>query len=294
MKQKRWTKGKIILLILAGAIFFPSLNLVLNRAHHETKVAYRWHSLSTAEESLSADESDEKVFSAKMVKDLPPAAKRYLLHAILPGTLLAERVQMKMSGTLRQEDAQGWVPFEAEEILTGGRGLVWKAKLRTGENSWLDGAEYYHRGKGQITYFRHRFIPSVMESSFVVDRSMAGRVLIESIWLPPVFLPQRMARWENMDKLRAKVTLSIDDLSSTIVMTVGEDGRLREAVIPRYHQGEERKIEKAEWRPFGITVEEEKTFEGYRIPTKIRAGWWHGSNRYTEVFRAEIKELTFN
>jgi hypothetical protein len=293
MKRRRWNKVKIILLILAGIIFFPSVNLMLNRAHHETKVAYRWHSLSTGDDSLSADESDEKVFSAKMVKDLPPAAKRYLLHAILPGTLLAERVQMKMSGTIRQEDAQGWFPFEAEEILAGGRGLVWKAKLRTGEDSWLDGAEYYHRGKGQITYFRHRFVPSVMESSFVVDRSMAGRVLIESIWLPPVFLPQRVARWENMDKLRAKVTLSIDDLSSTILMTVEEDGRLREVVIPRYHQGEGRKIEKAEWRPFGITVEEEKTFEGYRIPTKIRAGWWPGSTRYTEVFRAEIKEATF-
>ena len=293
MKRRGWNKSKIILLIFAGMIFFPSLTLMMNRAHHETKVTYRWHSLSTGDDSLSADESDENVFSAKMVKDLPPAAKRYLLHAILPGTSLAERVRMKMTGTLRQEDTEGWIPFEAEEILAGGRGLVWKAKLRTGEDSWLDGAEYYFRGKGQVTFFRHRFVPSIFESSLVVDRSMAGRVLIESIWLPPVFLPQRMARWENMDKSRAKVTLSIDDLSSTILMTVEEDGRLREVVIPRYHKGEERKIEKAEWRPFGIKVEAEKTFEGYRIPTKIRAGWWHGSSRYTEVFRAEIKEATF-
>jgi hypothetical protein len=266
---------------------------MLNRAHHETKVAYRWHSLSTAEEGLSADESDKNVFSAKVLGAVPPAARRYLTHAILPGTLLADRVQMKMSGAIRKEAEQEWVPFEAQEILAGGRGLVWKAKLRTSDKSWLDGAEYYYRGKGYIEYFRHRFVPSVMESSFVIDRSMAGRVLIESIWLPPVFLPQRAARWESMDGSRAKVTLSIDDLSSTIIMTVDEDGRLREAVIPRYHQGEERKIEKAEWRPFGITVEEEKTFGGYRIPSKVRAGWWHGSSRYTEVFRAEIKEAVF-
>jgi hypothetical protein len=293
MKRGWWKTSKIILLVLAGVIFFPSLTLMMNRAHHETKVAYRWHALSSGDESLSAGESDENIFSPKMVKDLPPAAKRYFLHAILPGTPLAERVRMKISGTLRREDTQVWMPFEAEEILEGGRGLVWKAKLKTGEDSWLDGAEYYFMGKGQITFFRHRFIPSVFESSLVVDRSMAGRVLIESIWLPPVFLPQRMARWENMDKLRAKVTLSIDDLSSTIMMSVEEDGRLREVVIPRYHQGGERKIEKAEWRPFGISVEEEKTFEGYRIPTKIRAGWWYGSSRYNEVLRVEIKEVTF-
>ena len=293
MKRRRWSKSKIILLILAGMIFFPSLTLMMNRAHHETKVAYRWHSLSAGDDSLSAEESDEKVFSPKMVEDLPPAAKRYLLRAILPGTPLAERVRMKMSGTLRRDDAQGWIPFEAEEILAGGRGLVWKAKLKTGEDSWLDGAEYYFRGKGQIMFFRHRFVPSILESSLVVDRSMAGRVLIESIWLPPVFLPQRVARWENMDKLRAKVTLSIDDLSSTMTMAVEEDGRLREVVIPRYHESEDRKIEKAGWRPFGIRVEEEKTFEGFRIPTKISAGWWYGTSRYTEVLRAEIKEASF-
>ena len=96
-----------------------------------------------------------------------------------------------------------------------------------------------------------------------------------------------------MDKLRAKVTLSIDDLSSTITMTVGEDGQLREVVIPRYHGSEDRKIEKAGWRPFEITVEEEKTFEGYRIPTRIRAGWRYGSSGYTEVLRAEVKEAAF-
>ena len=184
MKRRPWSKSKIILLILAGMIFFPSLTLMMNRAHHETKVGYRWHSLSTGEGGLTAEENDEKMFSPKMVEDLPPAAKRYLLHTILPGTPLAERVKMKMSGTLRREDAQEWVPFEAEQILAGGRGLVWKAKLKTGEDSWLDGAEYYYRGKGQIMFFHHRFIPSIIESSLVVDRSMAGRVLIESIWPP--------------------------------------------------------------------------------------------------------------
>ncbi len=293
MKARQWSKSKTILLILAGMIFFPFITLMMNRAHHETKVAYRWHSLSAREGSLSAAESDETVFSPSMIENLPPAARRYLLHAILPGTPLADRVQMKMSGTLRREDAQGWIPFEAEEILAGGRGLVWKAKLKIGENPWLDGAEYYFKGKGQVMFFRHHFVPSVDESSLVVDRSMAGRVLIESIWLPSVFLPQRNARWESMDKLHAKVTLSIDDLSSTITMEVGEDGQLREAVIPRYHGSEDRNIEKAGWRPFEIKVEEEKTFEGYKIPTKIRAGWRYGASGYTEVLRAETREVTF-
>ncbi len=103
-----------------------------------------------------------------------------------------------------------------------------------------------------------------------------------------------MARWENVDNLRANVTLSIDDLSSTMTMIVEEDGRLREAVVPRYRESEDKKIEKAGWRPFGIKVEQENMFEGMRIPTKISAGWWYGTDRYIEVLRAEVKEAVFN
>ncbi|RPJ06325.1 MAG: hypothetical protein EHM36_07115, partial [Deltaproteobacteria bacterium] len=278
MKRRRWSK--IVLLTLAGMIFFPSLSLMMNRAHHETKVGFRWRSLSEGQGGLSAKENDESMILTKMEGGLPPVARRYLSHTILPGAPLAETVKMRMSGALRRKGSQEWTPFEAEEVLAGGRGLVWKAKLKTGEDSWLDGADYYYRGKGQVRFFHYRFIPSVLESGLVVDRSMAGRVLIESIWLPSVFLPQRGARWENMDNARAKVTLSIDDLVSTMTMVVEEDGRLREVVMPRYHESEDGNIEKAGWRPFGIKVEEEKTFERFRIPSKISAGWWYGTERY--------------
>ena len=32
--------------------------------------------------------------------------------------------------------------------------------------------------------------------------------------------------------------------------------------------------------PYGFAVEEERTFEGYTIPTRVRGGWWYGTERY--------------
>ena len=32
--------------------------------------------------------------------------------------------------------------------------------------------------------------------------------------------------------------------------------------------------------PYGFSMEEEATFGGYTIPSKIRGGWWFGTERY--------------
>lgn len=34
--------------------------------------------------------------------------------------------------------------------------------------------------------------------------------------------------------------------------------------------------------PYGFTVEAEKAFGDYTIPTKFRGGWWFGTSRFVE------------
>ena len=47
---------------------------------------------------------------------------------------------------------------------------------------------------------------------------------------------------------------------------------------------------------FGAIIEEERTFDGYTIPTRVRVGWYFGSPRFDaegEFFRATIEQATF-
>jgi hypothetical protein len=48
--------------------------------------------------------------------------------------------------------------------------------------------------------------------------------------------------------------------------------------------------------PFGGTMESEKTFGGYTIPTRIRVGWNFGNEKFEkgEFFRAEITNAEFH
>jgi hypothetical protein len=48
--------------------------------------------------------------------------------------------------------------------------------------------------------------------------------------------------------------------------------------------------------PFGVSVAEERTFQGVTIPAVLHAGWWHGTERQQEgeFFRAHIGSATFH
>ena len=49
--------------------------------------------------------------------------------------------------------------------------------------------------------------------------------------------------------------------------------------------------------PFGAMAEDERDFGGYRIPSKLRVGWYFGSDRFAsegEFFRCTLEEAAYH
>ncbi len=268
-------------IFLAAAIVSGITVLSLIRRHYDEKV-------NAVRKALEIRNESGEVFSGEMAEGLPVPAKQWLLHAIEPGTQLARRVELTLSGAIKLGDKGRWIPFEAVQIIAGGRGFVWKAKVRISCFVSLEGADYYYNREGRVCFSLFGLIPAVRVSGPAVSKSAAGRVLLESCLLPTVFLPHRGAKWEGIDASHARVILSVDDLSAPVTMTYHPDGTLKELVMPRY-----RGNENGNTAPFGATVEEEKNFDGFTIPSKLRAGWWYGTEKYREFFRAEIRTAKF-
>lgn len=71
--------------------------------------------------------------------------RRYLAHAIAPGTPLAGAVRLRMHGEIK---LRGWMPFTAEQVLHRGRGMIWRATVRRrglwirGDDRLVDDAAY--------------------------------------------------------------------------------------------------------------------------------------------------------
>ncbi|MEM9905448.1 MAG: DUF6544 family protein [Cyanobacteria bacterium P01_D01_bin.44] len=120
------------------------------------------------------------VFQPDLMVGLPEPAKRYLEHAITPGTQLASAVRLRMHGEIKLKQ---WYPFQAEQVICWQRGMIWQA------TAWMKGLpirgwDRLVEGKGAIQRKLLGLIPVVTASGPDITRSTIGRILGEYIWLP--------------------------------------------------------------------------------------------------------------
>lgn len=216
-------------------------------------------------------------FREEMVSGLPEPARRYLLHAIAPGTPLAGAVRLRTDFAMRlTEEADEPVDLAGYEVLAPPRGFVWRARARMGPLPACV-RDSYAAGAGRVSVYALGLVPLVQSGGPDVSRSARGRLAIEVIWLPSALLPGEGVAWEEVSADKARVTLTIDGEAIPLTLTVGSDGGLREVTMRRYGD-----VGVDSWRPipYGVEVEAEATFDGYTIPTRLRGGWWYGSERY--------------
>jgi hypothetical protein len=250
-------------------------------------------------QDLERTPASGRVFSEAMVADLPDPARRYFRHAIQPGTPLASQVHLTQTGSIRI--GERWAPFTAEQVLAGetagtagkeGHGFVWRVRARIGGLPVV-GSDDYARGQGRMRMLLLGVIPVVDDASADLARSAIGRLVGEYMWLPSAWLPQAGAAIEPIDADRFAVTTTVGGETTRITLAVDEHGRLTDGRFQRY--GDETPDKHYQYIPFGGPYDPsaERTFGGYTIPTRVRAGWWYGTPHYRETFRIDVTSATY-
>ena len=263
--------GPALLVLAVGAV---GVLLVL-RAAEDRAINRIWG-------GLESTPSFSEVFSPEMVTDLPDPARRYFLHAIEPGTPLAASVHLTQTGSIRL--GEDWSPFSAEQLLTTS-GFAWKADSRVGPVPIM-ATDYYAQGQGRMRVAALGLVPIVNASGPDLTRSAIGRLGIEYMWLPSAWLPEAGATIDPIDDERFGVAVAVDGETTRLVLRVDSDGRLVENTCLRF--GNQAPDGQYQYIPFGGPLDEEATFAGYTIPTRLRMGWWYGTDRYQEEFRFQI------
>jgi hypothetical protein len=225
-----------------------------------------------------------------MAADLPDPARRYFLHAIRPGTPLAQSVHLTMRGEMRLGPRQPWLRLQARQTLAPPSGFVWEANVGRGLLRFA-GADAYANGHGRVAFRLWDLVPIARASGPDVSRAARGRLAIESIWQPAALLPRQGVAWTPIDDRTARAVVTIDGEAVTLTLTVAPDGRLESAAMDRW--GNLTPDGRYAAIPFGVDVLAERTFCGYTVPSGVRVGWWYGTDRAFEFFRAELLQATF-
>ena len=179
-------------------------------------------------------------------------------------------VRLKMHGEIK---LGRWYPFTGEEVILNDGSFVWAATV----SMWglpVCGSDRLVNGAGAMDWKLLGVIPVAEAAGADVTRSAKGRGVGEMV----TFLPGAGA--ERVGSI--EVLLDRD---------VG--GALRSVRFRRWGNPGGGAFAENE---FGVAVDEERVLGGHKIPVKIRAGWFFGTERFEregEFFRATIIEAEY-
>jgi len=232
--------------------------------------------------------SKPRNFRLEQAAGLPDPARRYLLHAIASGTQLASAVRLRMHGQIK---LRRWLPFDAEQVISWDRGMIWHATVRM-HGIPIRGFDRLVNGHGAMRWRMFGIIPVMTASGPDITRSAAGRIGGESVWLPSVLCGDDVL-WTASDSklLHARFTVQGEDVD--LELKVDDQGRLETVKLRRWGNPDGAEFH---YLNFGGVVEAEDTFGGYTIPTCLRVGWHFGTDRFEsegEFFRVTVDDAIF-
>jgi len=228
-------------------------------------------------------------FRRKLLDGLPPPARDWLTHAIAPGTPLSRAARLTMHGTLKVGGR--WCPFEATQIHSPDRGMLWKARARM-KGLPIVGHDLYAEGHGEMRWRLLGLVPVVTAEGPDIARSARGRLAAETVALVPTWLVGPHVTWTAEGPRAVVARFAIDGEPFDIRLELGDAGALRRVSFQRW--GQPRPGGAFGLYTFGCEVLEERTFAGLTVPYRMRAGWFFGEARFEsegEFFRAELDSL---
>ncbi|MGB3294372.1 MAG: DUF6544 family protein [Phormidesmis sp.] len=213
-------------------------------------------------------------FQPTQISHLPEPARRYLEQAIAPHTPLATAVRLKMHGEIK---LKGWHPFRAEQVICQQQGMIWQA------TAWMNGLpiagwDRLIDGKGAMQWKLLDCLPVMKAQGPDITRSVIGRMQGEYVWLPSALLGSAV-KWTASDDTHPCAELTLLDETTQLNFEISASGQLQEAWFKRWGDPGE---SVPHYEDFGVIVEDERTFSGYTIPTRFRAGWYFDSDSLGE------------
>jgi hypothetical protein len=242
-----------------------------------------------AAQHIAEIESDQR-FEPASIEQLPAPARRYFLHAIIPGTRLARSVALTMEGRIRWKKGTTVQPFAAHQVFAPPRGSVWKATV----GRWpfmVSGFEALREGRCWARWWRYGVLPVDRTHTPDASKSAVGRMAAETFWLPSILHPDfGGARWTGISDERAIVRVTIGDQEIDLTVTIDQAGRIRRLELMRWRQ------DLARPRFMTWVVEEfddEVVWGGYRIPRRARAGWKDDDDAVVPVYWPQLQAARY-
>ena len=259
--------------------------------------AWRWTDLRAdrvaCRRLLMHQPASPTTFDTSMISSLPVAARRFFEFAIEPGASLYTAAEITMEGrfSLGDRDHPRYMPMRATQVLAAPHGFVWK--VRAGDKIWFTGSDAAENGASWSRFWLLGILP-VARAGDNPDhlRAAFGRYVAEAVfWTPAALLPGENVRWDAIDDASARVIMTHRGLEQAVDLTIDAEGRPVKVTFQRWSDANPEK--RFRLQPFGGYLSDYRTFDGYRLPTRVEAGNFFETDDYFAFFKANVTAVRF-
>lgn len=220
------------------------------------------------------------------VNSYPQKVKQYIQHCIKTENKNIHAVRISMNGQIKMNK---WYDFTAEQIIVINQEFLWQARVSMGLIPII-GYDQLQVQDAQMKWKLFGIIPIINAKGMDLYKSAIGRYAIELLWIPTFF--QKGIKW-NIEEDAIKANFNAFNENITLCIKTNNSGKMEEISLNRWGNIDS---DKYKYIPFGAYIEEEQTFDGCTIPSRLRAGWFFGSSKFDtegEFFRVTINNVKY-
>jgi hypothetical protein len=229
------------------------------------------------------------ILTEDIIKGYPPIVEKWLkrsgvLHKVFNGA-----VHLHQQGEMRTSRHGKWMPVKAEQwYSTVLPGFLWKADVKLFPWVYLYGRDKFICGKGNMLISLFSFLPVVKAKGPEADQGSMLRYLAEIVWFPYMAVSNYI-RWEEMDELSARATITYGGISASAIFRFNQDGDFTGMEARRYYLSKGR-TSLEDWE-VETAPGAYRMFEGVRVPDHLQVTWKLKSGSFTwlHVKIADIK-----
>ena len=197
---------------------------------------------------------------------------------------LQQKAKMKL-----KPEQDNWYVADAKQISEIDQpAFVWTVDLAMNPLMGIKGRDKFVEGKGEMLIKMNALFNVVDATGAKIDEGSLQRFLGELVWFPSLALSEYVT-WESITENSAKATMKYEGTEGSGIFHFNNRGDFTKFVARRY-RGNEPDAARKDWV---LTVDEYATFEGIRVPSKMKATWVLDSGDWTWL-ELEILAIDYN
>lgn len=236
------------------------------------------------------DLSSVKIISENDIKRLPQPVKKWLMNSGAMGRPYITVGKVIQQAELKMKPEQkNWFHANAIQYSTIDiPAFIWSVDVKMNALLNFTGRDKFVDGKGEMLIKLNSIINIVNERGDKLNEGSIQRYLGEMVWFPSMALSEFIS-WEQINDTTAKATMNYKGTTGTGTFYFNTDGDFCKFSALRF-LGNDKDSRRYEWI---LLVEEQKIFEGIRVPSKMTATWKLDEGDWTWL-KLEIIDIKYN